>query len=183
MCIRDRYSKNLLSSAHFSRELRTLKTKAINKRSWNFYSNTFFKVFANSVSPHSKIWFSRFSYEHNNVIFFTPPLSSSWNWRILIFEIQSRGSQFNTIDIQLAAESIEFNQIYLFDWFLMDRINRMIIKLMEFCKVFCDLFNECLIVFRLHLIAIRLHSTAIRLHSIYENPAFVILLLAWMKNK
>ena len=40
----------------------------------NFCSKTFFKVFANSGSAHSKIWCSRFSYEQNDIIFFIPPV-------------------------------------------------------------------------------------------------------------
>ena len=49
------FSKTLLFSAHLSRELRTLKTKEINRRSKKILFKHFFKVFANSVSAHSKI--------------------------------------------------------------------------------------------------------------------------------
>ena len=38
----------------------------------NFCSKTIFKVFANSVSAHFKIWCLRFSYKQNDIIFFIP---------------------------------------------------------------------------------------------------------------
>ena len=42
----------------------------------NFYSNTFFKLFTNSVSAHSKIKCSRFFYTQNDTIFFIPPVGN-----------------------------------------------------------------------------------------------------------
>ena len=48
-------SKTPLFSAPFSRELHILKQKKSIKVQRNFYSNTFFKVFSNSVSAHPKI--------------------------------------------------------------------------------------------------------------------------------
>ena len=50
------------------------KTKEIDKRSKEFLFRHIFKVFANSVSPHSKIWCLRFSNEQNGIIFFIPPV-------------------------------------------------------------------------------------------------------------
>ena len=49
------FSRTPLFSARFSKELRILKQKKSIKDQRNFYSNTFFKLFANSVSAHSKI--------------------------------------------------------------------------------------------------------------------------------
>ena len=68
------FSKTPLFSARFSRELRMNKTKEIDKRSKEFLFRHIFKVFANSVSPHSKIWCLRFSNEQNGIIFFIPPV-------------------------------------------------------------------------------------------------------------
>ena len=48
------------------------KQKKSIKDQRNFCSNTFFQVFANFVSAHSKIWCSRFSYEKNDITFFIP---------------------------------------------------------------------------------------------------------------
>ena len=47
----------------FSRELHIYEKKKSIKDLMNFCSNAFFKVFANFVSDHSKIWCSRFFYE------------------------------------------------------------------------------------------------------------------------
>ena len=66
--------------------------------------------------------------------------------------VQGRGSQSNAIAVRLAAESIKFNRSIGF-------------RLIEFFRLLFD----C------NRLAIRLHPTAIQLYSIYENPAFAIL--------
>ena len=50
------------------------KQKKSIKDQRKFCSNTLFKVFANFVSAHSKIWCSRFFYEQNDINFFIPPV-------------------------------------------------------------------------------------------------------------
>ena len=65
------------------------KEKKSIKDQRNFCSNIFFKVFANPVSVHFKIWFSRFSYsltaEWYNFLH-SPGWWTSWNWRMFIFD-------------------------------------------------------------------------------------------------
>ena len=50
------------------------KQKKSIKDQRNFWLNTFFKAFVNSVSVHSKVRCLRFSYEQNDIIFFIPPV-------------------------------------------------------------------------------------------------------------
>ena len=91
-----------------------------------------------------------------------------------------RGSQSNAINVRLAAESIKFNQIWLFDWFSIVWINLTIIESIEFSKVFCARFDECSIV-PFYYIWLLFHCTRLLFHcirsSIYENPAYAIFFL------
>ena len=50
------------------------KQKKSIKDQRNFCLNTFFEVFANFVSAHSKIWCLRFFYKQNDINFFIPPV-------------------------------------------------------------------------------------------------------------
>ena len=52
------------------------KQKKSKKDQRNFCSNTFLKVFANSVSAHFKIWCLRFSYKRNEIIFIISPVDN-----------------------------------------------------------------------------------------------------------
>ena len=50
------FQLGFLENCVYKKEKKSIKDQR------NFCSNIFFKVFSNSVSVHSKIWFSRFSY-------------------------------------------------------------------------------------------------------------------------
>ena len=56
--------------------------------------NTFFKVFANSVSVHSEILYSRFSYEQNDIFFFTPPVGDLLEIEECLHLTNYNGEQF-----------------------------------------------------------------------------------------
>ena len=59
------FLENFLGNSMYKKQKKSIKDQR------SFYSNTFFNVFANSVSAHSKIC-SRFSYQQNDIIFFIP---------------------------------------------------------------------------------------------------------------
>ena len=88
----------------------------------------------------------------------------------------ARGSQSNVIDIRLAARSIKFNWLLLFDWFSIDRINRRIIHFPNFFVIDSITFD-----------CIRLLFDCIRFMKILHPPFCIFLLLlfflAWTKKK
>ena len=85
------WKMNPLFSVHFLENCVYKKQKKSIKYQGNYCSNTFVKVFANSVIAYSKIWCLHFFYEQNNIVFFIPPVI--WNWRMFIFD-NCNGVQF-----------------------------------------------------------------------------------------